>query len=247
MTDKQKNPEDSFELGAVTETNHVRLAWSSSGSAEKGDKQDDVDKKFEEAQASTVAVAQKDKVFCVTGQRSSSHSESSDENVRTNSEKELGVGVDDSSQENCSDTDKLFDKKNFDEEYFQQLLKPGVSDEYDAGQSDENDAEKKSSDGSDSRSGDEFKVKHPKTLDTKAKTRSGSRSSNGKNVSVSTYKSPPGGDRSPRDISSPNEVPSAGLLSCFPTLKTGGSKGKAYKVVYHSPISQNSPTKELTR
>ncbi len=51
---------------------------------------------------------------------------------------------------------------------------------------------------------------------------------------------------------SPGEFRGAGLLSCFPSFKTGSNKGKAYKLVMRSPATGGSlrdytPSKELTR
>ena len=49
---------------------------------------------------------------------------------------------------------------------------------------------------------------------------------------------------------SPGELRGAGLLSCFPSFKTGANKGKQYKLVMRSPNTNNgpqSPTKQLSR
>ena len=49
---------------------------------------------------------------------------------------------------------------------------------------------------------------------------------------------------------SPGELRGAGLLSCFPSFKTGANKSKQYKLVMRSPNTNTgpqSPTKQLSR
>ena len=50
---------------------------------------------------------------------------------------------------------------------------------------------------------------------------------------------------------SPGELRGAGLLSCFPSFKTGANRGKAYKLVMRSPnggsVKDYSSSKELTK